>query len=527
MASNGNHKKTVNTPGKKPDSGASQTPSPKPKSAVTIDLAATDITKSEAPGTSAPDSRGVPDPKSAPEQAASGAGVPKVATAPAKPAAFPVDPLPDKTSAEPGDPDEARAPEKTGENPSAGTAAKPPARAPESPARNKPDKDQQAGQGSGFYGLFPAIIGGFVAIFGLLGLQFAGIVPPMGGGDEPVLAELRERVLTLEKTPAPEIPDPAQIDALAMRVAAVEKTSEEALAAAEAAGSVGSPSSAFEERLLALEGAGAAPDAASGSSGDPAAIKALEQKIGSLEAGIAAVQETIGKEAAARQSVIQSVVEADEAAIAGIKAALAALAEKNDQVSSQITVLAEKVAASESALAERANAAALVSEIAKTVALDNLKQRAASGAPFADALSAVGKSGYPVERLAALEPYAASGLPAKQALDQTFERLIGTALAREGAPVSTEEGSTSALDKLVRNAMGLIGVRRVGGPDADNSPLGVLEAAYRASDVAAFSAALEKLNASQQGLFTKFLADWKAMVALEALSATSPNGSGQ
>ena len=213
---------------------------------------------------------------------------------------------------------------------------------------------QKAGKsgGSFFPNLVASLIGGIIAIGGLIGLQKAEIVPSFGDSG---VAALTSRVASLEDAPAveavsqnefvslserldemeqgienndkPAIPEEvlARLTALEARLADVETgASGDTNANATAANGEAPLPSGITERLAAIE----ARLSAGENAGVDGQIAALSERVTKLDEGVAAVQSALSTEDSNNQTVTDANSAAGDNASAGLSAQLAALQEK-------------------------------------------------------------------------------------------------------------------------------------------------------------------------------------------------------
>ena len=204
-----------------------------------------------------------------------------------------------------------------------------------------------------------------------------------------------------------------------------------------------------------------------------------------------------------------------------LKSEFDTLKDNSTEFVSQLSTLSQKVDTTEKSLAEQNDSSNVLRNVAQTVALDNLKHVAQSGAPFAEALQALKTTGFPSQNIALIEPYADQGLPDVSTLKTQLDELIGTASARTKPVTQTTEAPQSALDKLWSNARSVIKIRKVG---ANVTPtegaLSAMQAAFDAGNPEAFTKAMNSLEDGQKGLFSNWVSDWQARLSLKTLHLT-------
>ena len=238
---------------------------------------------------------------------------------------------------------------------------------------------QKAGKsGSSFFpNLVASIIGGVIAVGGLIGLQKADIIPSFGGGD---VAALTSRVASLEEAPAVDavslnefsslserldemeqgienndkstIPDEvlARLTALEARLAGAEEGAAPAIAGdASLPSGIAERIAAIEARLSAREG-----------NGVDGQIAALDEKLAKLDEGFAAVQSALTVEDSNNQPTVDVSAGSSDANNATNDA-------QSADLRSQLAALQEKVATLEIPLSGQGGSDALVSAARQSV----------------------------------------------------------------------------------------------------------------------------------------------------------------
>ncbi|MEP1444329.1 MAG: hypothetical protein ABJK39_15080 [Hyphomicrobiales bacterium] len=329
------------------------------KKAVTIDLEAKDVTpkpqgETVASKTSAA-AKAASEKITAPKTSAKPAEKPTVAndkakaeTSQAKPAA---------TDSKPASAAASKKPETTSSTASAkkeapiNLAAKNEGAGAKTPPPPPAKKAEKSG-GSFFPNLVASLIGGIIAIGGLIGLQKAEIIPSFGDSG---VASLTSRVTSLEEVPAvdpvsqnefvslserldemeqgienndkPIVPEEvlARLTALEARLADAEtSTNGDASANTSAATGEATLPSGIAERLAAIE----ARLSANESAGVDGQIAALNEKVAKLDEGVATVQSALSTEGSNDQTAADGNSAVGANASADLSAKLAALQEK-------------------------------------------------------------------------------------------------------------------------------------------------------------------------------------------------------
>jgi len=236
---------------------------------------------------------------------------------------------------------------------------------------------------------------------------------------------------------------------------------------------------------------------------------------------IAAITRRVDEIAAASQSAGK---QADTALNAAAAARSATEAASKDQVHREdIDSLAKRTIALESAVNGLAAATApLASSGASdrtarlTIAAEALRAAVERGAPYQAELNAVQALGVDQKAVAALEAFAASGVPSTTALARELESLV-PALQYASEPRS---GDTSFLERLRSNAQKVVRVTPLNAPPG-NDPQAVLDRIRLDAAHADIGAALAEINALPEAA-KSLAADWRKKVAArEATLAAS------
>jgi hypothetical protein len=202
-------------------------------------------------------------------------------------------------------------------------------------------------------------------------------------------------------------------------------------------------------RVAKLEAAGATPPPAVS---DPA----LANRVAALEGELKTMAETVGILGRRGDEALAAARDARARADA-TAAALAELAQKLPAASaaerSELDALADRVAAVERSEKTAASGDRAVRLALAATALDAAVER---GDAFGAELATAKVLGADLKLVAALEPFARSGVPAAAALARQFSELAPSLLQAAGAPA--REG---VLGKLQMNAEKLVRIRRV------------------------------------------------------------------
>ena len=357
------------------------------------------------------------------------------------------------------------------------------------------------------------------------------------------------------RTPAQAVQDPAaplaqRLDALeaaqrglADRVAAAQTLAERAAGTADAAAKraeeVAARPAAAPAPAVAAQTAPAAPAAPAV---DPAALAQLEERIGALRGEL---QEQV-KALAASLQAIEPRVEANRQALervaaqaeqqAGLapqveKAAqqLAALNQQAEARDKQVSALEQQAGAREQRLAGLGQQVAAAEErlaalgkqaaeprpeaiaALRAVAANRVGQALATGTPYPEAFAALKSLGAEEARLAALEPFAATGAPNAAALAREFAPLGEKIVAQaRPAPGTWDE-------RLRRMAEGVVTVRPVDGAPAAGpvEAVGRIETALVKGDLREAAQAWQTLPEGARQLSQDWARRLEARIAAE------------
>ena len=236
------------------------------------------------------------------------------------------------------------------------------------------------------------------------------------------------------------------------------------------------------------------------------ALTALNKRSDDVAANAAQARERAEAAEKAVTELRGSVQDVSKTANAGISAT------ELDALQKRIAVLEQATKAARDDIAQTG-----ASDAAARLALSAaaLRDAVVSGVPFAPSLAQAKSLGADANALAALEPFAATGLPAPAALAQELRALLPGMIKK---PETTASGG-GFLEKLQANAGNLVRVRPVGAPSGDDSAavLARVESAAAAADIAAALAELGKLPEATRAPAQAWIA--KANARQAALSA--------
>lgn len=308
-----------------------------------------------------------------------------------------------------------------------------------------PPRERPSAVGRGLLLAGSAVAGavGALAVFGLLWLNGSLSQPQPPTDLGPKLAALEKQMQVLAGRPVPAPPDTKPLDELSARVSKIES-------------------------------AQSAPRPA------PAADPALLNRLGAAEQSTKSLADQIASLGRRGDAI--------EAALRGAQSRL-------EQISASIAQLsaAERAAATGSDRAARL-----------ALAVSSLRTAVEHGDPFMAELAAVKPFTSNASAVAALEPFAANGVPSDAALAKELTALLAP-LQREASTPRREGGF---LERLQANAEHLVRVRPVGDAPGDSRPAILARLAQRAADgnVAGARAELAKLSPEERAPFAPWIA---------------------
>lgn len=307
-----------------------------------------------------------------------------------------------------------------------------------------------------------ALLGGTVAgaVVVLVALWIGGVLQPAGSADN----NLASRIAALEtqaKTPAKSTDNSALTELTA--------------------------------RLGKLEQAAANPQPAN----SPAADPAIAERLTALETAMKAIGVTLAAlDRRAQESGTAMSVARDRADAAAKTAE--ALQTKLDAIEQSAKATQDKVAQNSGADTAARKALAAVA----------LRDAIVRGAPYTAELTVAKQIGADPQAVAALEPFAPSGLPTEAALSRELAALLPAMIEAAGADAAK---AGTFIDRLQANASKLVRIRPVDAPAGDDASavLARIEVKAARNDLAGIDAELDRLPAKARAL-----ADgWRKMLA--------------
>jgi hypothetical protein len=196
-------------------------------------------------------------------------------------------------------------------------------------------------------------------------------------------------------------------------------------------------------------------------------------------------------------------------------------AKVTDAVQSKIDALEQSAKATQDKVTQNGGADAVARRALAAAALRDAVSR---GAPYAAELAAVKQFGADAPSVAALEPFASSGVPAEAKLSQELRDLLPAMVKAAGADASKADGF---FERLQANAGRLVRIHPVGEPTGDDpsAVLARIEVKTAHNDLAGAATELDKLppqtRALADGWRKKLAARIAALAASRKLAADS------
>jgi len=446
---------------------------------VTIDLDAENVTKVEQPADSATTPKAA-EPKTVEPKAVEPTSSTPFAASPAKPLLDEAPKVTPSSSAMADKPAFGRAET----NPS--SASKPamnpnPSKAPPPPSTPSTPKPEPARRG-GVSAIAAGIIGGVIALAGGGALQYAGLLPVLGGNAS----------------------GSADIEGLRSEFQALR----DQVAAVPAAENLGPLIDELSAALADTKSQIAA--VASGGAASPEAAQALEDRFKAIESAVAAAQST-GTGTPVDLTPLREQLSGLDSALAEIKTSTAAAA----------TASNDKIAALEATVAELTGKVAEQAEqpsAALAIAASALKATIDRGEPFMTEIETYASIAPQSPEIESLRGMAASGVPSRTTIADEFPTVANAMIAAAKA----EDPNAGFLDRLMSSAQSLVQVRPVGMVEGEGAPAIVarMEVELHKGDYAAAIAEFDKLPASAKTAGAEFIAKVKARHAADGLVDT-------
>lgn len=298
----------------------------------------------------------------------------------------------------------------------------------------------------------------------------------------------------------------ARLDSLDQRVAALQEEPGRDQPADAKLGVVhdnAKPLADLEARLKAVEENGSGKGAAEEASKRVAALQGeVEQRTKANADADAALGQRLDTLQQTLEGRVKSATEAVQAATQAARTAAEAgqtqAAEAAKAVDRRLQEQAEKIAALDRSVAQRAEVSTVQAAL-RVVVADRVASALAAGMPYAEPLATLRKLDPATEaQAAALAPFADTGAPTAGQLADAFRPIaerIATKRQAQRAKSAAETGDFRS--KLLSMADGLVQVRKVDAPapEASDDPEGKVQAALDRGDLSAASAAFAALPA--------------------------------
>jgi hypothetical protein len=329
----------------------------------------------------------------------------------------------------------------------------------------------------GFNGIAAGIIGGVIALAGAGALQYAGLLGAPGSGAS--LTGINDQVAAL-KAEVAGIKDAGSNndagDRIASLSAAVDQVKADVASLTSAAGNAGA--------------------------GESAAIAALTDKVGQIEAAVSA----LGKAGSAEPVDLAPVNEK----LAGLDALVKAAGEAATAQNGRLAALEQSV----SQLSGKVEAQASQPKIALAIAASALKAALDRGAAFSAELETFAAISPDAPQIAALRPHAEKGVPSRAEIASEAD-AAATAMIAAATPVDQNAGF---LQNLMSSAQSLVKVRPVGAVQGPGAPETVarMEVAVNQGDYAKAMSEYDTLPDAAKAAGSAFAAKLKARLEVES-----------
>ncbi|TXN04212.1 translation initiation factor 2 [Methylobacterium sp. WL64] len=319
------------------------------------------------------------------------------------------------------------------------------------------------------------------------------------------LDSLDQRVAALQEEPgrdqggdaklgAAQAADPKQVADLDARVKALEADQPDKGAAAEASKTIAALQGEVEQRTKA----------------NATADAALGQRLDSL-------QQALDARVKAATEAVQAATQASRTAA---EAGQTQAAEAAKAVDRRLQEQADKIAALDKSVSQRAEISTVQAAL-RVVVADRVASALAAGMPYAEPLTTLRKLDPGAEAQAtALAPFAETGAPTTAQLANAFRPVAEQVAAKRRSQLARSAAETGDFrTKLLSMADGLVQVRKVDAPaatpEASDEPEAKVQAALDRGDLPAASAAFAALPPEMRDQAGDFAAKLKARAAAE------------
>ena len=355
------------------------------------------------------------------------------------------------------------------------------------------------------------VAGGVIVAVALAGAWYAGLVPANTAARSDMVPKqqivaLQQDVDALKNRPAPAA-DTKVTDALSQRVAQLE-------AALKNPPKTGGADPQLAQKLTDLQ----------------SAITPLTQRLSSAESAIKSGDTAVAalgkriEDIAGNASQARSDADAASKAVTQLDSLLKDLARNQASTVTRVDIDAVQQKLSSLEQAEKAARTSISQSVAAAsatrlaLAAQALRNAVTSGTQYQAELTQAKSLGADASKLAALEPFAASGVPSVAALAQQLRDLIPH-MQKIATPRAQASGSF--LEKLQANAGNLVRISPAAAPSGDqpSDVLARLEVEAAHNDIAAAAADIGKLPEAAQAPAKDWLARVKARQAALAAAA--------
>jgi hypothetical protein len=254
-----------------------------------------------------------------------------------------------------------------------------------------------------------------------------------------------------------------------------------------------------------------------------------DQPIADLTARVGKLEQTAAKPApAATDPALAERLTGVENAMKALGVTLTALnrraedsAKTTEALQSKIDALEQAAKTAQDKIAQNSGADAVAR---RAVVAASLRDAVSRGAPYAAELAVVKQFGADAESIAALEPFAASGVPTETKLSRELSDLLPQMIKASGADAGKAGGF---FERLQANAGKLVRIHPVGEPSGDDpsAVLARIEVKAAHNDLAGAAAELDKLPPQTRSLAEswrkKIAARNAALAASRKLAADS------
>ncbi|CAH2405915.1 phage tail protein [Mesorhizobium escarrei] len=334
----------------------------------------------------------------------------------------------------------------------------------------------------GINGIAAGIIGGVIALAAAGGLQFAGLLGAPGGGD------LSSGGVSLDGVNS-------EIASLKSEIAGLKDTA----GSNDASAKVDGLSSALDQVKTDVAALKSAIE--QGGAGDTAGLAALGDKIRQIETAVAALGQT-GNTAAVDLGPLNE-------KLAGLDAAVKSAGETAKAQDGRLAALEQSVSQLSGKVEEQVGQP----KVALAIAASALKAALDRGAPFAAELETFAAISPDAPAIAALRPYAETGVPTRADI-ATEMPAAASAMVAASEPVDQNAGF---LQNLLSSAQSLVKVRPIGAVEGPGAPETVarMEVAVNQGDYATALSEYDRLPEAVKAAGADFAGKLKARIEVE------------